>query len=148
MDSSPRGTMWFQSTLPRGERQQCPGKLVRAISVSIHAPAGGATCSVTRGSSQVRELPGEWFQSTLPRGERTIAAGPRHQPEWVSIHAPAGGATGFCGTRGRVITSFNPRSRGGSDRQRTTRMPIRILAFQSTLPRGERLCFKHSTQFF
>ncbi len=54
----------FQSTLPHGERLvrcncRCPSP-----SVSIHAPAWGATCIV---GVSVRSPP---FQSTLPHGER------------------------------------------------------------------------------
>ena len=77
----------FQSTLPRGERHfQTLGKSV-CQSVSIHAPARGATHTKTgvrfwdtvsihapaRGATEldpfIRKMPKE-FQSTLPRGER------------------------------------------------------------------------------
>ena len=101
-------TVWFQSTLPRGERQT------------------PRTCS----SSSCR------FQSTLPRGERPYKSGPVHLIKRVSIHAPAWGATGpaspmtpplaFQSTlpRGERLPGFslllpalcfNPRSRVGSD---------------------------------
>ena len=56
----------FQSTLPRGERQCCRGKLQLRNEISIHAPTRGATdflwCLI---------LPFR-FQSTLPRGERLV----------------------------------------------------------------------------
>ena len=55
----------FQSTHPRGVRHKVIGMLGGNKVVSIHAPAGGATC-LTWGNSYA---------------------------EIVSIHAPAGGAT-------------------------------------------------------
>ena len=57
--------MQFQSTLPRRERQHFSGSVPLWTSISIHAPAKGATVS-TIGRSQT----GTKFQSTLPRRER------------------------------------------------------------------------------
>ena len=97
----------FQFTLPRGERPR--GHLSLLISesfnsrsregsdlveditplnmtVSIHAPARGATIS-TLGSP-----PSSTFQFTLPRGERLKYDDKLIEP-YVSIHAPARGAT-------------------------------------------------------
>ena len=54
----------FQSTLPRGERQSQVPKPSGTYSISIHAPAWGATGQA--GKVDKREI----FQSTLPRGER------------------------------------------------------------------------------
>ena len=53
----------FQSTLPRGERPVLPAQFP-VLSVSIHAPARGATFLKQR--ARIILL----FQSTLPRGER------------------------------------------------------------------------------
>ena len=145
----------FQSTLPRGERHsttrnhsfdRCFNPRSRGgsddnvandsgdMSVSIHAPAGGATPGGVRKKSTE-----SMFQSTLPRGER---------------HERGAG-------NGNANGCFNPRSRGGSDLYllcgstrdngvsihapaggATTIMvnEIKGLKFQSTLPRGERLC--------
>ena len=81
-------------------------------SVSIHAPARGAT------SRGCRIWSAGWFQSTLPHGER------RQPPllwpfcQSVSIHAPARGAT---------CASYSLQQSGHR--------------FQSTLPHGERLRF-------
>ena len=125
-----RSDQGFQSTLPRGERRRqlrpdaagyrfnprsragsdprrpdhdlCP-------SVSIHAPARGATIVCACAVAQAV------FQSTLPRGER-----------------PGRKLAGLC-RRG----CFNPRSRAGSNMISTGRS-FPILVFQSTLPRGER----------
>ena len=168
----------FQSTLPRGERQATFGALAIPASISIHAPARGAT-----GSWRNPYHPGQ-FQSTLPRGERPFRKPCRFTTITISIHAPARGATEraddhdllpqFQSTlpRGeRLCTyvipmdsrNFNPRSREGSDQIRGARLifsnisihaPARgatstitlvaadYMAFQSTLPRGERLCKK------
>ena len=122
-------TVWFRSTLPRGERPTVVEQS-RAIAVSIHAPAWGAT---------PRPSPAEpfrMFRSTLPRGERR-RTDDRLRLLRVSIHAPAWGATlrsdrrrandAFRSTlpRGERRGSrrlragpygFDPRSRVGSDR--------------------------------
>ena len=55
------------------------------------------------------------FQSTLPRGERRRVLLGIPDLETVSIHAPAGGATSYARWGVTWTTSFNPRSRGGSD---------------------------------
>ena len=79
--------MLFQSTLPRGERLLYRAAGRSWFSVSIHAPARGATAARLR----------------------------REARKKVSIHAPARGATSVnqwgCSPRIR----FNPRSREGSD---------------------------------
>ena len=80
-------TKKFQSTLPRGERPRAGARDRRGATVSIHAPAGGAT----RGCLGRAQSPNT-FQSTLPRGERPLT---------LTLITP--------------FPSFNPRSRGGSD---------------------------------
>ena len=79
--------MGFQSTLPQGERRGFLLLYESGGSISIHAPARGATFP------GLLHIPGPRFQSTLPQGERLTIAGysfPKHH--------------------------FNPRSRKGSDR--------------------------------
>ncbi len=78
----------FQSTLPRGERRLSRHGRARRALVSIHAPARGAT-RLTISVSNLAMM----FQSTLPRGER-------HRCQLCSMAR---------------TTSFNPRSRAGSD---------------------------------
>ena len=123
----------FQSTLPRGERPSFIKYSIISIAVSIHAPTRGATVTSIR--------------------SRLILT--------VSIHAPTRGATRVGRNKRRIIICFNPRSHAGSDLRiaRTDRgKPVSIhaptrgatldkmmstgnlAAFQSTLPRGERLC--------
>ena len=65
----PRGRMGitFQSTLPRGERRPERQGRIDLASISIHAPAWGAT------RSEVSNITRSSFQSTLPRGERPIS---------------------------------------------------------------------------
>ena len=58
----------FQSTLPRGERQSSQVSDEGLFSVSIHAPARGATDLGHNLNPNPR-----MFQSTLPRGERHTA---------------------------------------------------------------------------
>ena len=68
----------------------------KAISISIHAPAWGATC---------RRVPADIdleFQSTLPRGERRESLETPNCSQKISIHAPAWGATIFAALVVRV----------------------------------------------
>ena len=77
-------------------------------SVSIHAPARGATQTCSH-----------------PDNHRN-----------VSIHAPARGATGRQMNKLAVVTGFNPRSRAGSDLGNTNKDSQFLVSI--TLPRGER----------
>ena len=79
------------------------------------------------------------FQSTLPHGERLARGGDGPCPDWVSIHAPARGATRRIRSAPYRPSSFNPRSRTGSD-YKGNGVSIARAAFQSTLPHGERHC--------
>ena len=95
-----------------------------ADSVSIHAPAWGATgCDASTAEFQSTLPRGErpprpvrhrhaGFQSTLPRGERPQPRPPLYARKVVSIHAPAWGAT--AGLVVHCHWRFNPRSRGGA----------------------------------
>ena len=77
----------FQSTLPRGERQESTGRFPAPEFISIHAPARGATqCDA--------------IYVLL---------------NYISIHAPARGATIDKEGSMYVDRNFNPRSREGSD---------------------------------
>ena len=82
--------MEFQSTLPHGERPLPAGKCPLFQSISIHAPARGAT-----------------LLHSQPPCFQTI-----------SIHAPARGATYYCCGLRLCKYDFNPHSRTGSDRYR------------------------------
>ncbi len=82
--------VWFQSTLPHGERPMTIDNAECQLYVSIHAPAWGATSTCC----QYRRLL-YMFQSTLPHGER--------QSHDHSVPV--------------CIRCFNPRSRMGSDMQ-------------------------------
>ena len=142
----------FQSTRPRGAR---PTRILRddiLQSVSIHAPARGAT------GLQIGDHPDDQFQSTRPRGARPTrftlkhsrnlfqstrprGARPRQsafpcRPFPVSIHAPARGATcGNCIDRFGFLVSIHAPARGatceGPDADGGQE-------FQSTRPRGAR----------
>ena len=120
----------FQSTHPRGVRRnnrQSDSRPVHfnprtregcdvfaimsttaAPSISIHAPARGATNTQKRTKKYAR------FQSTHPRGVRPDFSG--HVIDFIiSIHAPARGAT-QCSLRSiSSIANFNPRTREGCD---------------------------------
>ena len=96
----------FLSTRPRGARQR--EAILRAFkAVSIHAPAGGATCAVDRIITQ------DWFLSTRPRGARLPRLYGHHQRAAVSIHAPAGGATRhICLVSSQITRFLSTRPRG------------------------------------
>ena len=100
----------FQSTRPRGARRSKGAKAPFFSSVSIHAPAWGAT-TPTQFDRRTLCL----FQSTRPRGARRFSA--------------------FCAAL--VLRGFNPRARVGRDHQRRKPLPNRRV-FQSTRPRGAR----------
>ena len=80
------------------------------VTVSIHAPARGATSD-----TNLFILARAEFQSTLPQGERPHLKSGKSITSIVSIHAPARGATTY------YITFYR-----------------KISVFQSTLPQGER----------
>ena len=120
----------FQSTLPHGERHSFLLGLGFAESISIHAPAWGAT------------------RSTRFRCSRRAYFNPRSRmgSDHCDVSSPV------------RVRNFNPRSRMGSDRSACgclgrgtisihapawgatphTRTPIPPVRFQSTLPHGER----------
>ena len=140
----------FQSTPPRG------GRLGREfafplLAVSIHAPARGATRAVERGAViQKVSIHAPARGATFSSGPRWLSCGfnprpraggdarlPTHRTGLciVSIHAPARGATAnsSCTT---TPQSFNPRPRAGGDTGTT--VTVKLVAFQSTPPRGGR----------
>ena len=82
---------------------------VKFKSISIHAPAKGATCSLLSAAL------GKLFQFTLPRRERPVLPLQPAAAAPISIHAPAKGATRSVPRRIGYIHDFNSRSREGSD---------------------------------
>ena len=110
----------------------------RALLVSIHAPARGATKIAVR-----------WFASATrpacfnprPRARgATLTKGRNGLPvekARVSIHAPARGATRVSRSPVRSRTSFNPRPRTGGDVTVPRGLTYELL-FQSTPPHGGR----------
>ena len=89
----------FQSTPPRGGRQPVRYDDAQAATVSIHAPAWGATPALSF------HRPGSiWFQSTPPRGGRPNVGPMRHSP----------------------AMGFNPRPRVGGDAHRPRSLNVRV----------------------
>ena len=122
--------MQFQSTLPRGERPRALRSGIRTMSISIHAPARGAT----------GELAGTrcWGCDFNPRSrEGSDRPFPRPTPVLpISIHAPARGATQAAQILDlSIIISIHAPARGAT--YVLMFFPSRD-QFQSTLPRGER----------
>ena len=143
----------FQSTLPRGERRKRSPRrqgyhhfnprsregsdptavfLLHFPSISIHAPARGATAGITATQNLSQD-----FNPRSREGSDTVCSpfvissqdfNPRSRegsdlPSWciwsmasiISIHAPARGATGDAKDIWLAVRNFNPRSREGSD---------------------------------
>ena len=126
----------FQSTRPRGARPDGLCTIAADCTVSIHAPARGAT------SSAVYDIFYGLFQSTRPRGARPKSNDAKRDQEIVSIHAPARGATldrPDIAQSGQV--SIHAPARGATYSP-ASRLCIRA-RFQSTRPRGARPCFCH-----
>ena len=124
------GLNQFQSTRPRGARLRGRSTPSHHRSVSIHAPARGATgrdpvprpfdarfqSTRPRGARQpVTEagLCNAMFQSTRPRGARQQLNDCHAHKQGVSIHAPARGATRDSRTKSGRRWCFNPRAREG-----------------------------------
>ena len=94
----------FQSTLPRGERRYLNPRIVVNGTISIHAPARGATlqCSAlfhpARGATVRRFRFRRFFVISIhapARGATYWRLNVRPNAN-ISIHAPARGATGSC----------------------------------------------------
>ena len=125
--------------------------LTSSMSVSIHAPARGATMSVSRQSDQVSiHAPARgatcmrctaaptccmsMFQSTRPRGARPAAHVDADRHAIVSIHAPARGATRSTVPITAMHVSIHAPARGATMLSRSST----DMMFQSTRPRGAR----------
>ena len=123
----------FQSTRPRGARLLQLSPFCGAKTVSIHAPARGATDVMI--ADRLMPLA---FQSTRPRGARQRSSATERASKScfnpraregrdmrdpaavehaliVSIHAPARGATWRSNRLARSVRCFNPRAREGRD---------------------------------
>ena len=97
----------FQSTLPRGERQNATGMIISLGIISIHAPARGATKELEKSSDSL--------EISIHAPARGATFEHRHNAAAnISIHAPARGATNSS-ILSIGVSHFNPRSREGSD---------------------------------
>ena len=99
----------FQSPLPRGERQGIPCDQSKHRTISIRAPARGATAVLTKPT--IFGI----FQSALPRGERLPTVSPPIPLPHFNPRSREGSdddrmLQSYC------LQYFNPRSREGSDR--------------------------------
>ena len=101
-----------------------------AVTVSIHAPARGATIVVPSGAT---EIP---VSIHAPARGATNPAGLLRALLRVSIHAPARGATSSA-THSGTDAGFNSRAREGRDLP-VSHPPCFVSVFQFTRPRGAR----------
>ncbi len=99
----------FQSTLPHGERPEAKTVSRGVITVSIHAPAWGATYAL--GIKCTATL----FQSTLPHGERPPGKSGPQGPSGSFNPRSRMGSDSYPILGQALKTRFNPRSRMGSD---------------------------------
>ncbi len=137
----------FQSTSPRGGRREFMVDKILLLSISIHVPARGTTCtsrsvSFDTGNFNPRPREGDdlprgnfktlaWeFQSTSPRGGRQKWIVAIYLLFEISIHVPARGTTSDCPSSRCVHSEFQSTSpRGGrrfSIRQSACGFPISI----------------------
>ena len=133
----------FQSTRPRRARPDLVLRRRRAIHVSIHAPAKGAThrggeeagvrrVSIHAPAKGATTIRGSWarvhsrFQSTRPRRARPPDGEGLSLAPLVSIHAPAKGRD--FRVQGVPIrqAGFNPRAREGRDNMRMREVYARL----------------------
>jgi len=142
----------FQSTRPRGARLPAQNFANVLTTVSIHAPARGATRARAGCFGDAR------FQSTRPRGARRAWLSLPHVKACFNPRARAG-RDQPCMLLARQIIGFNPRARAGRDAAYkaieqgcdvSIHAPARgatqgaevaraVAGFQSTRPRGARL---------
>ena len=108
---SAQGNMYrsFQSTHPRGVRLKLSTNPVTARTVSIHAPARGATAALSSSSTHCPVSIHAPARGATPTrlSVRTALS--------VSLHAPARGATPCFAGHNSFAGRFNPRTREGCD---------------------------------
>ncbi len=144
----------FQSTPPHGGRLYVTTCTTQTLTVSIHAPAWGATLR-----HHLHHPDPDCF-NPRPRmgGDAAVYDDPEtledvsiHAPAWgatcwcfwcrlwcdVSIHAPAWGATSCASGGPATANCFNPRPRMGGDFSLVRQLAQRFW-FQSTPPHGGR----------
>ncbi len=143
----------FQSTLPHGERLFLQPAVHRILSISIHAPARGATSqdpdalaivmisihAPARGATCHVGFPRltQEFQSTLPHGERPPGTSTNQQcPERFQSTLPHGERLCFILFYRRFFVFQSTLPHG--ERQSFPSLHKAVLQFQSTLPHGER----------
>ena len=121
----------FQSTLPRRERQHPPFCKSKRGSISIHAPAKGATIFKI-----IKNTDCFYFN---PRSREGSDRGRQRLSIKLYNFNPRSreGSDGGFNRRDGGLSYFNPRSREGSDAVKQTSC-LRVRLFQSTLPRRER----------
>ena len=126
----------FQSTRPRGARLSIVNGLFAKISVSIHAPAWGATelAASSRRLLAVSIHAPAWGATYYNCSYIRLFRVSIHAPAWgathgraqcvlqyeVSIHAPAWGATQWHVHGHTRRSGFNPRARVGRDKLKCT----------------------------
>ena len=123
----------FQSTLPQRERRYSDGVSEDIVSISIHAPAKGAT-SLSSGckSSQTD------FNPRSRKGSDVFGFSSTSTSLQISIHAPAKGATlKWKDQRDILMISIHAPAKGAT---RIADFFIKQYRFQSTLPQRERQC--------
>ena len=125
----------FQSTLPRRERRGNDRTLVLWWTISIHAPAKGATEFGRRLKAVIR------ISIHAPAKGATPSGDCRYTIRSISIHAPAKGATRLAAKKALASSNFNPRSREGSDASLSPTLPSCFPDFNPRSREGSDLCF-------
>ena len=121
----------FQSTLPHGERHQVRQARETGDSVSIHAPAWGATTILARKINRACGFNPRSRTGSDDCGWCLVLVTHSFNPRSRT------GSDLHCHIWGGQTSCFNPRSRTGSDHCKRAIANF-LLMFQSTLPHGER----------
>ena len=144
----------FQSTRPRGARQDKSVKSAVPNQFQSHAPTRGATvgsnCAMLKRTSfnprahegrdqqyQMLSVAQTGFQSTRPRGARLVAQGTYDSENSCFNPRAHEGRDGSTRLNEMEFNGFNPRAHEGRDDAAAPRWR-RTLWFQSTRPRGAR----------
>ena len=109
--------------------------IVGAMSISTHAPAGGATHGTDRHCVSIADF----YSRPCGRGDVVSVGGFQH-PFLISTHAPAGGATGARYEYTAGVCNFYSRPCGRGDSSSTS-MACSWNGFLLTPLREGRLCW-------
>ena len=122
-----------------GATRAIPPRKRRARHISTHAPAGGATCVFSKSEKS------RYISTHAPAGGATLRDFPALHKLFISTHAPAGGATNPLCAELAAPAHFYSRPCGRGDRRQWSNYPARGSHFYSRpCGRGDPLVITYS----